>query len=442
MEVRRKLEDAKALLSALGPRGEALVSHLDAQDAMSEPQAGESPTPADPVPMGSFGQTSFWGCSSPAEPCPVPAANDEVPPADMSWGGPGNTPTIDEPPVDLWGRGIPKKKKGKRKEAFGLWGASSCHEPSPQVERLSTHPTDELFFGGHSKASSSPPLLSAFPSPPTSPAPSVYSRSSTPELKNINLAFATPQGSQILFQNLQTLSATGSTEMISDLVNVIHSTSMKSISITFFTPEVQTIHPSAVVRLAICKWFGSISQVTIEAENSSFPPSRSTLPKAVFKKLLLAPLIRCLDLKGWKIEELDASLAALSRLESSKLEHLSLPFHSEAPGISLTRLGFIADSCPSLLSLKCRLKHLSNVPTTSEWSSSNTRNYNFSNLTVGNVDAHPKIDRALDIARYIDRLFPAINTLKTPDGPGQNAEQWELIGKIVKMLQEVRLEKL
>lgn len=54
---------------------------------------------------------------------------------------------------------------------------------------------------------------------------------------------------------------------------------------------------------------------------------------------------------------------------------------------------------------------------------------------------HGKTESTLEIARYLDHLFPELRRLKPHDGPDQNAQQWELVARIVGVLQDVRADE-
>jgi len=313
-----------------------------------------------------------------------------------------------------------------------------------------------------------------------SPSPSEWSRCPSPEptahheatettIIDIpsNLDSAPQFVDSQLFPVLQTLRISGRFSLIENLVAAISSSTLRELFIVFSKPlgltknskttkgtpketnrskvcssssqlgqqsPVQT--PSSketnLIRHSIQKWTNSLVKVTLR--NEHLPPTFS-LPFDVFEALLLRPDMKHLEISGMGIDFMDNTLHRLKEVADSKLEILHLPVHSTAPGISLARLRYIAEACPHLQSFCCRFKHLSNIPISPPLS------HQLKELSVANERAHPEKQRSLDIARYLDSIFPYLRSIETHDGNGNNAEQWRFIFDLVKLCQSVRMDE-
>jgi hypothetical protein len=143
-----------------------------------------------------------------------------------------------------------------------------------------------------------------------------------------------------------------------------------------------------------------------------------------------------LELTGIDFDSTDIKLHRLEELvDSSKLEVLHLPVHPTAASIDFIELGQIAEKCPLLKSLRCRLRIL-DIPV------SVPRSNGLEVLSVSNAEVQLDQRLLFMIARYLDSAFPNLKTIKTHYENGNNAEQWGLISELVKTVcQAVRRDE-
>jgi len=190
-------------------------------------------------------------------------------------------------------------------------------------------------------------------------------------------------------------------------------------------PQISNAEVISLIRHSVQRWGNTLVSVNFVNKDTFW------LPLDVFESLLLCPDMEDLGITGMGIDFMDT---ALHRLKDSKLQTLHLPVHPKVPGISLARFRYIAEACPHLKSFRCRVKHLSNIPVSFPMS------HQLQVLSVSNEHAHPEQKRLLDIARYLDSIFPNITSIETHEGSGNNAEQWRFISDLMKLCQAVRTD--
>jgi hypothetical protein len=137
------------------------------------------------------------------------------------------------------------------------------------------------------------------------------------------------------------------------------------------------------------------------------------------------------------IGSMDSTVRRLREVADSKLEVLHLPVHSTAPGISPARLRDIAEVCVHLKSLRCRfIWEPSDIMATSS-----PLSHQLEVLSVRNEETQLEQCLLLGIARYLDSIFPRLETVKTHNGNGKNTEQWGFISDMLKSHQAVRMDE-
>jgi hypothetical protein len=188
----------------------------------------------------------------------------------------------------------------------------------------------------------------------------------------------------------------------------------------------------ALLRRSIQAWGNTLVSITLK--NDHIPTF--SLPTDLFETLLLCPNMKRLELTGIDFDSTDIKLHRLEELvDSSKLEVLHLPVHPTAASIDFIELGQIAEKCPLLKSLRCRLRIL-DIPV------SVPRSNGLEVLSVSNAEVQLDQRLLFMIARYLDSAFPNLKTIKTHYENGNNAEQWGLISELVKTVcQAVRRDE-
>jgi hypothetical protein len=123
-------------------------------------------------------------------------------------------------------------------------------------------------------------------------------------------------------------------------------------------PSPPQISPVTLLRRSIQKWGHTLVSVSIRNDHTT----SFSMPCDVFETLLLRPDMKHLKITGIGIDSMDSTLRRLKEVANFKLEDLHLPAHSTAPGIAPELLRDIAEACPLLKSLRCRLCALSVFP--------------------------------------------------------------------------------
>jgi len=187
---------------------------------------------------------------------------------------------------------------------------------------------------------------------------------------------------------------------------------------------------------ALRRWAGTIAHVTL----SNLLNAVSKLPDETVGALLSLPHLEHLELNGWDVSPCITDYFGRRLLDTgaSKLKNFHLSDNPNAFSIPLSELDSISAAYPNLLSLRCRLDSLLNIPEPSFKFFS----HSLETLTVG--DTSPALDftTTLKIARYIDNIFPKIKDIKPLDATAQNAEQWRHIDELVKSRQSGWLDRI
>lgn len=163
----------------------------------------------------------------------------------------------------------------------------------------------------------------------------------------------------------------------------------------------------------------------------------SAVPEEIVEKLFCLSELVTLDVGGWDVASaLGSDIFWMMEPKAPKLKILHLPLDSKSTCFPVSRLQCIADACPELTSLHCRIDSLTDIPSSHELASPNLET-----LTICNAEPHPNPQGLLEVASYIDDLFPNLQTIDTCDGPEQNATQWKQIDGLVKFRQSGRLKE-
>jgi len=181
---------------------------------------------------------------------------------------------------------------------------------------------------------------------------------------------------------------------------------------------------------ALRHWPSTLTHVTL----SGLPSVASKLPDEIVRALVRLPNLEHLEVNGWDVA-CNIADNFVCDTGASKLKVFHLPDDTNATSIPLSKLQTIAGACPNLRSLRCLL----DIPTYSV-----PAHIPFTHLleTLVVSDTQPRLDSeaVLEVARYIDNIFPKLKTIKPPEGIAQNADQWRYIDKLVKFRQSGRQE--
>jgi len=249
------------------------------------------------------------------------------------------------------------------------------------------------------------------------------------------------------FPKLLNVTVRGSAEMMQDVVQLITSASVAHLCLDMVLAQSE---PSCIAPLppmqfvdtvnsALRRWAGGMVHVTL----SSLPNVVSKLPNETVEALVRLPHLEHLELNGWDVDFniTEYFRRCLSDAGASKLKTLYLPDDNNAISIPLSELDSIAEACPDLLSLRCRLENLLDTPSF-PFSGSKILSHPLENLTIGDTNPPLDFDAILEVVRYIGNIFPNIKYIKPLEGMAQNTEQWRQIDKLVKLRQSGWLDRM
>ena len=245
-----------------------------------------------------------------------------------------------------------------------------------------------------------------------------------------------------LFPKLSNLTVCGGAELVQDIIQVVSSNSITILSLEL-VDSLRDIPPSipppqrflATVDSALHRWAGTLAHVMT---HSSVPGVASEIPDKTFGALMRLPRLEHLEISGWKVvSNITETICQNTDTKVSILKVFHLPEDSNAVSIPLSDLRAIAEACPDLQSLRCRLENLSDI---SNQPGSVPLSHPLETLTVGDTRPSLEFDLVLEVARYVDNLFPGIKEIRPLEDVAQNAEQWRWIDKLVKLRQSARLD--
>lgn len=186
---------------------------------------------------------------------------------------------------------------------------------------------------------------------------------------------------------------------------------------------------------------GAVDQVTKDGKPLTFRiscrggPSTATsvLPSITLLRLLSCASLTSLEIAQWTLPSVDALFSDMSKYPAQhRLQTLLLPLEDAvSPGINLTTLHLISQCFPELCTLQSRFTlnphglHLSE----------NYVSHGLKKLVV-NGGSPISMEDKLDIAPYIYFLFPQLEEIAVVGT--KDAEDWNLIHKLVKMCQKVQ----
>jgi hypothetical protein len=182
------------------------------------------------------------------------------------------------------------------------------------------------------------------------------------------------------------------------------------------------------------RWLANLKTVKFNQLDGSFQPL-STLPKEVYGTLFRHPKIETLEFKRWKLDSVEDFIFSLTTSGPENLKHLHMPIDDPDSAVSLSRLSDIAEACPMLESLQCRINTLSPIP---PYSSPPTKalTHGLQILSiVHDITSFWDFNQVLLVARHLYLAFPYIQTI---DCKSFNADQWVRIHDLVKMFQVIR----
>jgi len=249
------------------------------------------------------------------------------------------------------------------------------------------------------------------------------------------------------FPKLLSITVRGSAEMMQDLVELITSPSVAhfcldmvlaqpspSSSITATSPSMRFV---ATVDSALRRWAGTMAHVTLSC---LLPSVASKLPDETVGVLVRLPHLEHLEVNGWDVASNIADhFCSPAAAKTTKLKALHLPNDGNTASIPLSKLQIIAGACPNLISLRCRLDNLLHIPGYSVPAQISSPHL-LETLSVGDILPSLGFGAVLEVARYIDNLFPRIKDIKPLEGVAQNTEQWRQIDQLVKFRQAGRWE--
>jgi len=254
-----------------------------------------------------------------------------------------------------------------------------------------------------------------------------------------------PQGDDMGFNTLSTLSVRGPATMMQDIVEILYSNSLSDITLELSDPpgSINSAIPAsrrfiASMDFIMQHWAETIKRVTLLVKD---PVSPLTLPKDTVDNIIRLPFLKYLDINGWCVDsKIVSHFINWDSQKPFKFQHLQLPDNISSPGLPLSGLRSIVEASPELVSLRCRLKNLTEVPIYSVPAPA-PLSHKLKVLTVGNSTPSSDPQNVLEIARYLNLLFPDLEKIATLDSVEQNAEQWRYIGSLVKMFQTIRLDE-
>jgi len=246
------------------------------------------------------------------------------------------------------------------------------------------------------------------------------------------------------FPKLLSITVRGSAEIMQDVVELITSASVVLLYLDMVplrswpSSSIAISIPRFVgtVNSALLRWASTIAHVTL----SGLPSLTSKLPDETVGALVRLPHLEHLEVNGWNVaSNIVDYFCCPGDTKASKLKTLHLPNDSNAISMPLSKLQTIAEACPNIRSLRCRFDNLLDIPSDSVPACIPIPHL-LETLNVG--DTQPRLDSeaVLEVARYIDNLFPKLKAIKPLDTIAQNADQWSYINKLVKFRQSGRRE--
>ncbi|KAF8801987.1 hypothetical protein BYT27DRAFT_7244930 [Phlegmacium glaucopus] len=254
------------------------------------------------------------------------------------------------------------------------------------------------------------------------------------------------------FNALETLLVTTFFPLIRHLLESIESPCLKSIEV-HPSIEWESIQGSRnleclerdlfdIITMVCSKWPQSLENLVIGQHNvgnsrySSQPQHSHTFSESITELLMDLHEIQTIHIQGWRI--IDVSDEVIVRrlvISWPKLTTLILPVNHEE-SISLSTLKTIARKCPKLRHLQIRLDVTSAIPSV-------TVRHRLGVLKVayhhGSYTTE-KLQCQIAVARYLDSIFPYLESIETLPGSKDETRNFSEIHKLVKLCWDVRQE--
>ncbi|KAH9474464.1 hypothetical protein JR316_0012923 [Psilocybe cubensis] len=259
------------------------------------------------------------------------------------------------------------------------------------------------------------------------------------------------------FVCLTSLIAVLKLDIIHDLLNLITSKNMKFLSLSL-THHPQISHSESVelflklMKHFIKEWQNTLVYISLQFPKQiieqPFPASSSAskktatasssprFPSEVLQVLLQSQSLEQICISGIGMDFIPANIFSESGCRT-KLKELQLPVHNDSVGIPLMSLRQIAETYPSLVSLRCAIDLCSPVPQSSDTSASNnplTHKLKFLCVTDPNFVKEKSTvneEKLHDIARHINILFPNLEDI-IAEGV-DDFSYWKSIYRLVKL---------
>ncbi|KAH9474463.1 hypothetical protein JR316_0012922 [Psilocybe cubensis] len=255
------------------------------------------------------------------------------------------------------------------------------------------------------------------------------------------------------FINLKTLSVTSQLKIMDDLLSLIDSKNMQSISLDLI-PEQGSLADKVISSLELFKqstgkWANTLVNISLQLPEEK----KKTAAAAAFPKLSSEDLE--ILLKPQNLEKLDISgiglnftpFDSLSSKKLTKLKELHLPLHKGSSYLTFESLRRVAETFPRLISFRCGIDLCSHVPQYSNTSAGNSNllAHPLEILHVGKSNAVSNAfameeQRLLDIARHLNILFPNLKRIEVSKDESDFC-RWESIDRMVKLCQSTRLDE-
>ena len=250
------------------------------------------------------------------------------------------------------------------------------------------------------------------------------------------------------FEALKSVSITGSSFLIQNLLGFIDSPCLKSINVCPVTNHIRFDHDhepedrfTPSVMIVASKWSKSLKNLVIQACASG-----AGRYYAISKCLMLLTDLHEMEtfcLNGWRMENMDDDVRRLV-MSWPKLKTLRLPLNQAF--ISLSTLKIIAENCPELRYLRIPLD-TSTIPPFDTSSKSLSLRNNLEVLTgVALVTSHSsqsKQECRIQVARYLDSIFPYLKSIEVTVeyNNATNNVAWSGICDLIKLCQDIRRVK-
>ena len=247
--------------------------------------------------------------------------------------------------------------------------------------------------------------------------------------------------SDSITQGLGTLRIAGTSQLVERVINSVKSPDLRELSLTFTEITTRRVIVSStkkkrkfesivvshiVLRTVIERWGRTLVSLSIAADTGT----TESLPDSIS---LVNRGLKRLQITGFEIYPLPDVNTHLHEPMDLEILHLSTTI------IPLSSLQHIAETCPKLTFLRCTIDLSSTTPKHSDPMSHQLRV-----LTIVNSFGTVQEERRLDIAAYVDRLFPNLKQIavdSVASGTSSQHSEWMKVFRIVKLFQIARADE-